>query len=290
MRNRPASGTTVRDGDILPMAQAGKDAEAALVARQLENVEAGAVERVYMGQIDDEEQIALHVARYEFAMTQLTSGGVVLDAACGSGYGTEMLSQTAHRVVGLDLSDHALSYARAHHHNARVTYAKANFNERIDFPPKSFDSVVCLETLEHISDQARFVGELHRLLKPGGRLIISTPDRWVWSWLIGTRNRFHVHELTRSELIRILRKGFNVQGVHGQWPCRGPVFRNILRASIRRYVPVAVKRSVKALMRRDQMILAVNYQVDPRDYAVSTLSSPTDGEYYRYQIGVADRV
>ena len=117
--------------------------------------------------------VALHLKRYEFALPYCR-GATVLDAGCGVGYGTAHLAQVAERVVGVDVSHDAVSYARAHYAGANVEFHVADVLE-LPFADDSFDVVCSFEIVEHVADAERFVTELARVLKPGGRLVLSTP-------------------------------------------------------------------------------------------------------------------
>ena len=140
-----------------------------------------------------ESSIGIHLARYRFALERVR--GRILDVACGTGYGTEMLG-----AVGVDRSMEALGHAR------RYTSALvASDAARLPFG-RVFDTVVSFETIEHVADAGRFVAECGRVLKPGGTLIVSTPNRELWSPRSPTPvQRHHVREFNRSEFLEILR-------------------------------------------------------------------------------------
>jgi SAM-dependent methyltransferase len=174
-------------------------------------------ERVYLGRTRSAENEDLHVERYRFALDQIREGEVVVDAACGSGYGTELIADKAAQVIGLDISDHALHYAIRHHKRTNIEYRQANFDLPIPLPSLTFDAIVCFETIEHVSNPDQLVSELHRILKPDGLLILSSPDRAV-SERLHHRNKFHVHELSRLELTTLIGKRFTIDELYGQVP------------------------------------------------------------------------
>ena len=150
-----------------------------------------------------EASLQEHVARYRFARERVR--GRVLDVACGTGYGTAMLG-----AVGVDVSLDALRYARRH--PARYVAADA---ARLPFGRGDFDAVVSFETIEHVADPARFVAECVRVLKPGGRLLVSTPNRELWSPRSPKPlQRHHVKEFTKREFLEVLRP-LEVE-LHGQ--------------------------------------------------------------------------
>jgi SAM-dependent methyltransferase len=127
------------------------------------------------------------------------------------------LAEKAARVVGLDISNHALGYANGHHHRSNIEYRQADFNLPIPLPSSMFDAIVSFETLEHVDNQEQLIAEFHRLLRVGGMLILSSPDRIVTERL-HHRNKFHVRELSQLELMALVGKYFAVRELYGQLP------------------------------------------------------------------------
>ncbi len=117
--------------------------------------------------------LALHEERYRFARSHLRPGRT-LDLACGVGYGCEILAErTDVRVVGVDVSEHAIAYARRHHPGSRIEYRTSDAFSFTD--PEGFDTIVSLETLEHVADPGGLVSRFAAMLRPGGRLVASVP-------------------------------------------------------------------------------------------------------------------
>jgi SAM-dependent methyltransferase len=186
------------------------------VDRLLQNEEILSGERLYLQHARSEVDAAAHLERYAFALTQIEPGQVILDAACGSGFGTEILAQKAMRVIGLELNDHALEYARHYHGHERVEFRKADLNRVIDLPAESFDTIVSFETLEHIQNQGLLLAEFRRVLKSGGRLILSTPDRDLYTDKAHSDNPFHISELSKEELLALVGRYFDPLELYGQ--------------------------------------------------------------------------
>lgn len=164
----------------------------------------------------DEKGIKEHLDRYNFALKFLTGRETVIDAACGSGYGSEILSFGAKKVIGLEINDYAIKYAKERHFKKNVEFYKADLNQKIDLPDNYSDVIISFETLEHVANQENMFREFKRLLKPGGFLIISTPDKNLISGGLESDNPFHIKELTKIEFINLLRRFFAIKGLFGQ--------------------------------------------------------------------------
>ncbi len=132
-------------------------------------------ERLTAGDLTGQQTLALHLERYRFAARHARPGRL-LDLACGVGYGTRLLADEARgleQAWGVDLSPEAVAYARSHYGGRGVEFAAADALAFRD--PAGFDTIVSLETVEHVPDPARLVSHLVSLLRPGGRLIASVP-------------------------------------------------------------------------------------------------------------------
>jgi ubiquinone/menaquinone biosynthesis C-methylase UbiE len=164
-----------------------------------------------------------------------------------------MLVRKATHVVGVDVSQSAVRYAADHHRSPVVSYVQADLDVGLPFREESIDSIVSFETLEHISQPAQMIRECQRVLRPGGQLILSTPDRFVYSELPGYSNPFHHSELNRNELIDLLSQYLEIQALYGQVRWVGSIWRSRLRQAVKRRLPVSVAnvvRSVDGLRRR----------------------------------------
>jgi 2-polyprenyl-3-methyl-5-hydroxy-6-metoxy-1,4-benzoquinol methylase len=161
-----------------------------------------------------------HRARYAFA-SSFCHNKRVLDFACGTGYGSEILSRRQPiEVVGCDNSEEAIAQARQKYHTRRLSFCLVDATNA-PFKPGTFDLCVSFETLEHVAAPGSFVRELHRVSAADGLLILSTPNRRVYS--PGTRpggkpwNPYHVKEFLLSELLTLLNSnGFAPLSVYGQ--------------------------------------------------------------------------
>ena len=133
-----------------------------------------------------------HEAVYVAIATELADA-VVLEAGCGEGYGARLLADRARCIVALDYDAHAIGHVGRTYD--RLPAVRGNL-VALPFGAGSFDVVVSLQTIEHLWDQDAFVAECHRVLRPAGRLILSTPNRLTFP----PGNPFHSTELSPSEL------------------------------------------------------------------------------------------
>lgn len=156
-----------------------------------------------------------HWHRYVFAR-RIVQGRRVLDVACGEGYGTAMLAAGSAEVVGVDIDAASIAHARERYGAiANVRYEVGDATA-LDFPDGRFDLVVCFETLEHLEAQQQMLAGFARVLTDDGLLIVSSPDRHMYSEVSGFRNEFHVRELYRDELLALLQPHFPALRLYGQ--------------------------------------------------------------------------
>lgn len=143
-----------------------------------------------------------HMHRYALAL-ELVQGKTVLDAACGEGYGSALLAGRAESVTGVDISEQAVRHASERYSADNLAFRAADCCA-LPFDDDSFDCVVSFETLEHLENQQQLLSEFRRVLKDDGFLVISSPDKAVYTDQHGNDNEFHVKELYRDELNDLL--------------------------------------------------------------------------------------
>lgn len=167
-------------------------------------------ERIVPGQVS-EPLFREHEARYVFA-SKFVKDKAVLDVACGTGIGTHyLLTEGARSCLGLDIDRLAIDYARAAYESCQFEECDAR---SLCISDSSIDVVVSFETIEHLRDQLKFLSECNRVLRPGGVLLCSTPNRTMSRWT--TENPFHMHEFTVAEFARTLETVFMDVRVFGQ--------------------------------------------------------------------------
>jgi GT2 family glycosyltransferase/SAM-dependent methyltransferase len=156
-----------------------------------------------------------HLHRYAWCRS-LVAGKAVLDIACGEGYGSAILAEIAASVVGVDISQEAVEHAsRIYADIPRLAFRQGDAAS-IPLPDNSFDVVVSFETIEHHDKHVEMLSELRRVLRPDGILILSSPNRPVYSDKAGYHNEFHVKELDFGELDELLRRYFGQIRYYGQ--------------------------------------------------------------------------
>jgi len=157
-----------------------------------------------------------HYHRYVIALDGI-AGKDVLDLACGEGYGSFLMAKVAGKVTGVDVSAKAIRHANSSYAKRakNLKFQKGNAID-LDLPDAAFDVVVSFETIEHLAEQSKMLAEIRRVLRPDGVLIISSPNRPIYSDVGRYQNEFHVKELDFNELDALLRVHFAAVRYFGQ--------------------------------------------------------------------------
>lgn len=141
-----------------------------------------------------------HIARYQFSIDFVK--GRVLDIACGSGYGAQLVAKAKHKelteIIAVDFEIEAIKYAKHRYYHPKVTFLQENaLNPQLPHNLGTFDAIISFETLEHLEDEKQFLDSLYAMLKPNGVLILSTPFGLGRGKPSGSP--FHVHQLSWDE-------------------------------------------------------------------------------------------
>jgi 2-polyprenyl-3-methyl-5-hydroxy-6-metoxy-1,4-benzoquinol methylase len=155
-----------------------------------------------------------HWHRYAWVLPWV-SGLDVLDVASGEGYGTALLAQRAHSVLGVDVDEASVVHAQQRYPLANGEFRHADALA-LPLDDQSVDAVVCFETIEHLSDHDGLMAEFKRVLKPHGWLALSSPDKASYSDQTGFDNPHHVKELYRDELEQLLTGHFGAHRLLAQ--------------------------------------------------------------------------
>ena len=158
--------------------------------------------------------IGKHLTRYDFANLFIKNNTKVLDAACGVGYGTSILSQKAKSIIGIDYSKAAIKFATQNYKNKKIKFIETNI---LKYKPKNrFDAIVSLETLEHINrvDGVNWIKKCYNMLKKNGIFVCSSPLLRVRNGKPFITNPHHLHEMKRAELEQILKSTFHTKDIN----------------------------------------------------------------------------
>jgi SAM-dependent methyltransferase len=215
-----------------------------------------------------------HLAAYRFARPR-AANRAVLDAGCGEGYGAALLAEAAARVVGVDRAE-AIAPAASRHGSARLEFRALDL-EHLDDLGERFDLVLSFQVIEHLPDPVGFLRALGRRARPGGELLVTTPNRLMSV----SENPYHLREWTAPELLALatpVLPGVRVLGVHGSprvlaWErARGEQVRRILRwdpLGLRRLLPATVvERAFPHLARLVRRRVQTDAPIGPGDFTV----------------------
>lgn len=146
-----------------------------------------------------------HRHRYNL-LGEVVKGKKVLDAACGSGYGTYIIAQNAQSATGIDISEEAVEFCKENYKRENLCYKRMSAAD-MQFADNEFDVVISFETIEHLPFelQKAFLKEITRVLKEDGILIMSSPDRDMRRMIYhGIDNPYHIHEFVHEEFREFL--------------------------------------------------------------------------------------
>ncbi|RRB07723.1 class I SAM-dependent methyltransferase [Larkinella rosea] len=138
--------------------------------------------------------------------------GNVLEIGCGWGRGLELLTQAADHYTGIDKNEALIQSLRQEYQQS--TFIQANIPPLSGLADNTFDYIVTFQVIEHIQNDDLFIKEAYRVLKPGGKLLLTTVNR-LFSL---TRNPWHVREYTADELKNLIGRYFptiETRGIHG---------------------------------------------------------------------------
>ena len=180
----------------------GEWIHALLYSRAISNFdENGVPERAFIEDIESLPEEAKHFfVPYWWASHQILNKSV-LDTGCGMGSATYYFSKFTARITGIDVSKISIEFASMRYHSGNLNF-RAMDVLHLDYPDSSFDVVTSFELIEHLNaeNQIRYLLEVRRVLKEGGVLLFSTPNKN----LTPGNNSYHLHEVDYEELNGLL--------------------------------------------------------------------------------------
>lgn len=148
-----------------------------------------------------------HLHRYAIANSYIKDK-IVLDIACGEGYGTNLMSDMSSYVYGVDIDNITINQAKLKYKKENLEFLNGSAT-KIPIKDNSIDIVISFETLEHHDKHHEMIVEIKRVLKPNGILIISTPDKLYYSDNRKYNNPFHVKELYKDGFVSLISNYFS---------------------------------------------------------------------------------
>ena len=158
-----------------------------------------------------------HYSRYLYAQS-FVEGKVVLDCPSGEGFGSNILANKALSVQGLDIAQEAVNHSRENYKRSNLKFDLGDMTDLSSWPNGHFDVIVCMEGIEHVSEEKQILAlhEFKRVLKADGKLLISTPNKRVYTDLSGVKNEYHEKEFYLDEYRTFLKQHFKQIKVLGQ--------------------------------------------------------------------------
>jgi SAM-dependent methyltransferase len=175
--------------------------------------------------------------RLAFLRGSVRAGDRALDLGSGAGDFTAALAEAGAVPIGVEVADAALARARRRHPDR--DFRLVPLDRPLPFEDGSFELVWASEVIEHVTDTARWLSEVRRVLVPGGRLLVTTPSHGRLRMALGGIERFseplgdHLHLYTRRSLRTLLQEfGFveiEVRAVEGPPLLRRSLFASAIR-------------------------------------------------------------
>lgn len=143
-----------------------------------------------------------HLHRYSFSK-KFINGKIVLDVACGEGYGAYHIADQAKFTFGIDIDSETIELAQKKYSRNNLKYYCCSV-EKLPLDDESIDVILSFETIEHVSNINKMIDEFKRVLKPSGLLILSTPDKKHYSDERNYKNPYHLKEFYLKEFQKFM--------------------------------------------------------------------------------------
>jgi SAM-dependent methyltransferase len=157
---------------------------------------------------DPSEQVIYNRCLFAYKAAAEMVKGNIIELGSGEGYGIQMLAPLAQRYLAVDKFDTDIS------RHSNVEFRRQMLPLLAGIEDNTYDFAVTFQVIEHIQDDTTFISEIYRVLKPGGKLLLTTPNRPMSL----TRNPWHIREYTADELATVVGVSFGkveVKGIFG---------------------------------------------------------------------------
>lgn len=175
--------------------------------------------------------------RLGWLRAEVSAGDRALDLGCGTGDFTAALADCGARAVGVDVASAAVERARTRHPG--LCFALVPFDGPLPFEVGAFDLVWASEVIEHVADTSRWLSEVRRVLAPGGRLLMTTPNHGRLGVFLHGVERYsqplgdHLHLYTRRSLTELMHE-FGFGEIRVRAAVGLPPLQELLLASAKR--------------------------------------------------------
>jgi SAM-dependent methyltransferase len=199
--------------------------------------------------LDPSEHVIYNRCLFAYKVSQPVVHGAVIELGSGEGYGISLLAPSAQKYLAIDKFEPVLPA------EGNIEFRKVLLPSLTGIPDNTYDVAVSFQVIEHIKNDKAFVSEIHRVLKKGGKLIVTTPNRLMSL----SRNPWHIREYTGKELETLLFGKFEtvtLKGVYGNEKVMDYYLRN--KESVRKIMKYDVLDLQHLLPRK---ILQVPYDI-----------------------------
>lgn len=230
----------------------------------------------YLGNLADCYESAFKFGRKKITqaleewLSSLNRNSLILDLGCGPGYFMRFLSSRSYHVLGVDLSTQMLKELKSRWPKHMVCKADAKM---LPFPDNSFDAVLSIETIRYFRNRHLLLNEIHRVLKPRGKVFITAAPLFSLNfygiynnlcWLLGMRKAvscYQSFETVKSLRFRLVRAGFRKIDISGYF--FGPYFL------IDKFVPGISLRMLKNVEKADAMLSRARFMSNLANHLVA---------------------
>ena len=169
----------------------------------------------YIHDITEWVSLQIHRFPYHFVAEYFAKDLSILEVGCGTGYGAKELTDNGFSLDCIDVDKDVVDNANKLYGGERLRFHHYD-GQNIDFDDNTFDLVISFQVIEHVKSDISYLREIHRVLKAGGQVLLTTPNR---EYRLGEGespwNTFHVTEYDKETLDELISKVFDVREVMG---------------------------------------------------------------------------